>query len=106
MDSTQGKIKNATRPNWYLIRANGFPFAKSDTADINRINQAYALLNRATKEEIAFDVYGLTHIVDFTDLIIYEGNEYHLVSNDILKTPTELKQHIVFNRYVKNGVTL
>lgn len=107
LNSTQNtKTSNSEKPSWYLIRANGFPFAKSDTDDINRVNRAYALLNRSTKEEISFDLYGLTHIIDFTDLILYEGNEYHLVSNDILKTPTELKQHIVFNRYIKNGVTL
>lgn len=45
------------------------------------------------------DIYNYNHVVDFTDAIIFKGNNYYLDSNTISQTPTELKQSIQLVRW-------
>lgn len=43
-------------------------------------------LNRKVEQKISMDIYDYNHVIDFNDLIIFNGNEYHLESNTVIKT--------------------
>ena len=62
-------------------------------------------LNRKIKETVSFDVYNLSHIVDFTDAITFNGNRYYLESNKTSLTPTEFKQSLELVRWYGTGTT-
>jgi len=56
-------------------------------------------LNRKTQETITMDIYNHGHVVDFTEKIIFDGATYFLVSNNISRTPRELKQSVQLVRW-------
>lgn len=45
------------------------------------------------------DIWQYPHLIDFTDRIRYEGHDYYLESNRVIRTPTELKQTIEIVRW-------
>lgn len=65
-----------------------------------RFSDAINWLNRKNEEKISMDVYDYPHVIDFNDKIIFEGNDYHLESNTVVKTPRIInKQSIQIVRW-------
>lgn len=66
-----------------------------------------AWLNRKTQEIVTLEVLArikggvpdVQHVVDFTERIRFEGNEYFLVSNTVELTPRSLRQTIKMTRW-------
>lgn len=57
-------------------------------------------LNRRTQERISMNIYDYPHLIDFTDRIIFEGNEYYLESNKAITTPRIInRQEVSFVRW-------
>lgn len=70
----------------------GMDFLRTLTAEIE-------WLNRKTQETITMDVYNYGHVIDFTEKIILDGATYFLMSNNISRTPRELKQSVQLVRW-------
>ena len=74
------------------------------------LTQAIEWLNRKTQETVTVEIHAnirdgvpdVEHIVDFTERIRFEGNEYFLVSNAVELTPRNLKQTIKMTRWYQN----
>lgn len=57
-------------------------------------------LNRRTKETVSMSIYDYPHLIDFTDKIIFEGNEYFLENNTATTTPRIInRQDVSFVRW-------
>ena len=76
-----------------------FPVAASDTGTLIALTKSIEWLNRKTEERISMDIWQYSHVIDFTDKIIYNGNVYYLESNTISRSPRELKQSIEIVRW-------
>jgi hypothetical protein len=76
-----------------------FPVAKSDTGMLVTLTKAIEWLNRKTEETISMDIWQYDHVIDFTDRVVYNGNTYYLESNQITRTPGELKQTVQLIRW-------
>ena len=71
------------------------------------LTQAIEWLNRKTQETVTVEIHAnirdgvpdVEHIVDFTERICFEGNEYFLVSNSVELTPRTLRQTIKMVRW-------
>ena len=82
-------------------------FPVKGEAYLKELTQAILWLNRKTQEIVTLEVYAniqdgvpdVGHIVDFTERIKFEGNEYFLVSNTVELTPRSLKQTIKMTRW-------
>ena len=63
---------------------------------------ANALDNYENKEEITLtgEIVGENHIYNYNDKIIYNGNTYYLISNNITQTPNAIRQNITATRWV------
>ena len=74
---------------------------------LKELTQAILWLNRKTQEIVTLEVYAniqdgvpdVGHIVDFTERIRFEGQEYFLQSNAVELTPRSLKQTIKMTRW-------
>ena len=74
---------------------------------LKELTQAILWLNRKTQETVTLEVYAniqngvpdVGHIVDFTERIKFEGQEYFLQSNAVELTPRSLKQTIKMTRW-------
>ena len=82
-------------------------FPVKGEAVLKELTQAILWLNRKTQETVTLEVFAnicdgvpdVGHIVDFTERIKFEGNEYFLVSNTVELTPRSLKQTIKMMRW-------
>ena len=82
-------------------------FPVKGEAYLKELTQAILWLNRKTQETVTLEVFAniqdgvpdVGHIVDFTERIKFEGNEYFLVSNTVELTPRSLKQTIKMTRW-------
>lgn len=71
------------------------------------LTQAIEWLNRRTQETVTLEIHAnihngvpdVNHIVDFTERIRFEENEYFLMSNAVELTPRSLKQTIRMTRW-------
>ena len=71
------------------------------------LTQAIEWLNRKTQETVTLEIHAnirdgvpdVEHIVDFTERIKFDGNEYFLVSNSVELNPRSLKQTIKMTRW-------
>ena len=71
------------------------------------LTQAIEWLNRKTQETATLEIHAnirdgvpdVEHIVDFTERIKFDGNEYFLVSNSVELNPRSLKQTIKMTRW-------
>lgn len=71
------------------------------------LTQAIEWLNRKVQETVTVEIQAnirdgvpdVEHIVDFTERIRFDGNEYFLVSNSVELTPRSLKQTIKMTRW-------
>lgn len=64
------------------------------------LSEAIRWLNRKTQETISLDVYDCEHVIDFNDRIVFEGNEYYLESNTVIKTARIMnRQSLKFMRW-------
>lgn len=71
------------------------------------LTQAIEWLNRKVQETVTVEINAnirdgvpdVEHIVDFTERIRFDGNEYFLVSNSVELTPRSLKQTIKMTRW-------
>ena len=82
-------------------------FPVKGEAVLKELTQAILWLNRKTQETVTLEVYAnicdgvpdVGHIVDFTERIRFEGQEYFLQSNAVELTPRFLKQTIKMTRW-------
>ena len=63
-----------------------------DDAKARSITSALRWLNRKIQETVTLDVYNFNHIFDLRDKIIFQGNTYHLQSNNFTKNPNIVNQ--------------
>lgn len=71
------------------------------------LTQAIEWLNRKVQETVTVEIQGniqdgvpdVEHIVDFTERIRFDGNEYFLMSNSVELNPRSLKQTIKMTRW-------
>ena len=74
-------------------------FSVKGDAFLKQLTKDIEWLNRKTEERISMDIWQYPHLIDFTDRIRYEGHDYYLESNRVIRTPTELKQTIEIVRW-------
>ena len=82
-------------------------FPVKGEAYLKELTQAILWLNRKTQETVTLEVYAniqngvpdVGHIVDFTERIRFESQEYFLQSNAVELTPRSLKQTIKMTRW-------
>ena len=82
-------------------------FPVKGEAVLKELTQAILWLNRKTQETVTLEVFAniqdgvpdVGHIVDFTERIKFEGQEYFLQSNVVELTPRSLKQTIKMTRW-------
>ena len=82
-------------------------FPVKGEAYLKELTQAILWLNRKTQETVTLEVFAniqdgvpdVGHIVDFTERIKFEGQEYFLQSNAVELTPRSLKQTIKMTRW-------
>ena len=60
-----------------------FPLAEDE--DLETVTAWLKWLNRKIREVVTMEIYDLQHVIDFSDLITFEGKNYHLQSNVIEK---------------------
>ncbi len=70
-----------------------------DSATLKKLTRDIEWLNRRTEEKITMDIWQNGHLIDFTDRIRYRGNTYYLESNQVSRTPTELRQTVTMVRW-------
>lgn len=71
------------------------------------LTQAIEWLNRKVQETVTVEIHAnirdgvpdVEHIVDFTERIRFDGNEYFLVSNSVELTPRRLRQVVKMTRW-------
>ncbi len=74
-------------------------FPISDTATLKKLTKDIEWLNRKTEEKVSMDIWQYSHLIDFTDKILFNGAVYFLESNQVTRTPRELKQSITMIRW-------
>ena len=74
-------------------------FPISDAKTLKKLTRDIEWLDRKTEEKLTMDIWQYGHLIDFTDKIIYNGNTYYLESNQVQRTPTELKQTVSIIRW-------
>lgn len=101
-----GRYKNRDDgQNWTPIGSSEFPVKGKDYLLL--LTKAMWWLDRKTQETVTLDIHArikggvpdIRHIVDFTERIRFEGNEYFLVSNTVELTPRSLRQTIKMTRW-------
>lgn len=70
-----------------------------DSATLKKLTRDIEWLNRKTEEKLTMDIWQYGHLIDFTDRIRYQGNTYFLESNQVSRTPTELRQTVTMVRW-------
>ena len=70
-----------------------------DSATLKKLTHDIEWLNRKTEEKLTMDIWQYNHLIDFTDSITYKGNKYYLESNQVSRTPDELKQTVTIIRW-------
>ncbi len=74
---------------------------------LRKLTLAIEWLNRKTQEEVGLEIVAnvrngvpdITHVVDFTERVKLDGNEYFLVSNNVELTPRSLRQKLNLVRW-------
>lgn len=82
-------------------------FPVKDETYLAMLTEEIEWLNRRTKETVIMEIVSrvrngvpeVTHILDFTERIRFEGSEYFLVSNQATLTPRSLRQSITIARW-------
>ncbi len=101
-----GRYKNCDDgQNWTPIGSSEFPVKGNDYLIL--LTKAMWWLDRKTQETVTLDIHArvrggvpdVQHIVDFTERIRFEGQEYFLVSNTVELTPRSLRQTIKMTRW-------
>ena len=101
-----GRYKNRDDgQNWTPIGSSEFPVKGNDY--LLMLTKAMWWLDRKTQETVTLDIHArvrggvpdIQHIVDFTERIRFEGQEYFLVSNTVELTPRSLRQTIKMTRW-------
>lgn len=75
-------------------------FPVKGLAMLDKLTKAIEWLDQKIQETVSTTVYQYPHVIDFTDRIKLDGNEYYLVSNTISKSTKEMKQEIVMVRWL------
>lgn len=106
IDSQNKAIKPSGSPSSQIVvpltgvaRARqNYPVADRDT--LQKI--ANALDSLEGKEEITLqgEIVGGDHIYNFNDKIVFEGETYYLVSNNVSQTPASIRQNITAVRWI------
>ena len=88
-------VGNGVSPNF----DNSFPISDKDY--LHDLTQEMLDWNNNIEEKVSFEVYNYGHMIDFTDKILLDGNEYYLESNQYDKDPRSEKQSVVLIRWYK-----
>lgn len=96
---------NGAAPNFTSLIDTEFPVKGEEY--LWMLTQAIEWLNRKTQETVTLEIHArvvngtpdVDHIVDFTERILFEGNEYFLCSNHVELTPRTLRQTIKMTRW-------
>ena len=76
-----------------------FPLAED--SDLEAVTAQLKWLNRRIREVVTMDIEKFSHVLDFSDLILFEGNYYHLQSNSIQRNERiENRQSISIVRWL------
>ena len=105
VDSSNDSLKPENSSRQMVIPLRGVARARQTypVADRNTLQAiATCLDNYEGKEEITLrgEIVNDNHIYTYDDKIIYKGNEYYLVSNNITKTANTVRQSITAVRWV------
>ena len=57
--------------------------------------------NRCIEETVSMVIYNYGHLIDYTDRVVYDGQEYFLESNEYSRDPRTEKQSITLVRWFK-----
>lgn len=103
------KTQGNTYEDWRQRLSNivDISFPVRELGLLQKLTNEIFWLNRKIKEEVSVDlvspinngVPAITHIVDFTERVKYDGNEYFLVSNQIQFTPRKFIQSLRLIRW-------
>lgn len=104
-DTSEGTYNDDWRNRLKAIVDTTFPVMEYEI--LKELTDAVLWLNRKIQEEISVDliakidngVPSINHIVDFTERILLDGNEYYLVSNSIELTPRKFIQRLTLVRW-------
>lgn len=96
--------KNAANGGTSLIDTD---FPVKENWMIEKCYAEISWMNRRTKETVSLDfcppvaasVPAYLHVIDFTDRVIYGGNEYYLSANNVSFTPTGHRQTLTLVRW-------
>ena len=88
-------VGNGVSPNF----DNSFPISDKDY--LHDLTQEMLNWNNNIEEKVSFEVYNYGHMIDFTDKVILDGNEYFLESNQYDKDPRTEKQSVTLIRWYK-----
>lgn len=94
-----------TNPDASSLIDTEFPIYEEDY--LAELTKAINWLHRKTQETVTLEIIShirdgvpeIQHIVDFTELIRFQGNEYFLVSNQVALTPRSFQQTITMTRW-------
>ena len=92
-------------PKYASLVDTEFPVSGYDY--LEELTKAIEWLNRKTQETVTVEIHAnirdgvpdVNHIVDFTDRIRFQGQEYFLISNNVELTPRSLRQTIKMTRW-------
>ena len=92
-------------PKYASLVDTEFPVSGYDY--LEELTKAIEWLNRKTQETVTVEIHAnirdgvpdVNHIVDFTERIRFQGQEYFLISNNVELTPRSLRQTIKMTRW-------
>lgn len=105
INESQDALKPSNSQRQLVVPLNGVAKARQSypVADTNTLQAiANCLDSYENKEEVTLsgEIVGGTHIYNYDDTIVYNGNTYYLVSNNVTKTFDKVRQNIVAVRYI------
>ena len=75
-----------------------YPIA--DLSTLQAVGQALDNYEGKTEETLQGEIAGGSHIYTYEDKIVYKGNEYHIVSNNITRSYATVRQNITAVRWI------
>jgi len=107
IDKTNDALKNSSSPSQITVQLNGVAKARqtypvASTATLQQIATALDTYEGKEMVTLSGTIVGGNHIYTFNDKISYAGNVYQLVSNNVSRTPTQIRQSITAVRYILN----
>ena len=105
IDEANDSLKDNQSPRQMKVALNGVAKARqqypvADLVTLRAIATALDTYEGAEEITIQGEVVGGTHLYNYNDKIVYNGNEYYLISNQVTRTPGATRQNITATRWV------